>query len=56
VIDGTFYEEEIQAVPLPKVYEIDEILKAKGKRILVRWRGYPASFYSWIPVSYLTNG
>jgi hypothetical protein len=57
VIDGTFYESELQKVIVPKskVRQIEKVLKMKGsgksKKVLVKWKGYPAKFNSWIPAS-----
>ena len=61
VIDGTFYEQELQKVIVPKhkTYKIEEILEMKGsgenKKVLVKWKGYPSKFNSWIPASQLMN-
>ena len=53
-IKGTFYEHELQKVTsLPKVYDIEKILEEKGKRVLVKWKGYPDKFNRWIPKSSL---
>lgn len=55
IIDGTFYEQELQKVVIDpnKVYKIDKILATKGKgvskRYLVKWKGWPSQ--SWIPAS-----
>jgi hypothetical protein len=57
VIDGTFYEGELQKVIVPKnkVYKIEKILEMKGsgkaRKMLVKWKGYPAKFNSWIPAT-----
>jgi hypothetical protein len=57
VIDGTFYESELQKVIVPKnrVRRIERVLEMKGsgksKKVLVKWKGYPAKFNSWIPAS-----
>ena len=61
VIDGTFYEPELQKVIVPKskVYKIDQILEMKGtgknKRVLVKWKGYPSKFNSWVPASQIMD-
>ena len=55
IIKGTFYEHEIQKVKINKntVFHIDKILDKKKRNgtdfVLVRWRGWPSRFDSWIP-------
>ena len=55
VLDGTFYEEELQKVEKPEFYIIDDYLDERGsgknKEILVSWRGYPKAANSWIPAA-----
>ena len=56
VLDGVFYEPEIQKVEkTDDVYHIDHTLKKrkrKGKvEYLVKWKGYPDKFNSWVPAS-----
>ena len=50
-IKGIFYREELVPTKLPEFYHID-IIKTKTvagrKKYLVRWRGYPDTFNSWI--------
>jgi len=49
-IKGTFYEHELQKVTsLPKLYDIEKIIKEKDDRVYVKWRGYPDKFNRWIP-------
>jgi hypothetical protein len=44
VIEGKFYEIELQVVPYPSVFRIQTILKTKGKgkdkQYYVKWHGY----------------
>ena len=53
-IEGSFYNEELQRVvtDYSTKYKIDKILQSKGKglsrQVLVKWKGYPDSFNSWI--------
>lgn len=51
-IEGTFYEEELQKVKPPSEWEIEEIIRYKGRgsrrQALVKWRGYPQSMNSWV--------
>ena len=54
VLDGTFYELELQKVSVPddKVYRVESVLQRRkvGGRTeaLVKWFGYPSKFNSWI--------
>lgn len=51
---GTFYEKELQAVTVDAtgVFVVDHVIRTKAVRRktfnLVRWRGYPSKFDSWI--------
>ncbi|KYN24344.1 hypothetical protein ALC57_04053 [Trachymyrmex cornetzi] len=62
VIDGIFYEQELARVEKnveEKQFIVDRVIKSRGrganKQVLVRWRGYPSKFDSWIPVSSLIS-
>ena len=59
VLDGTFYEEELQKVVKPELYIIEDIVdrRVRGKKeeILVSWRGYPKEANSWIPADSVEN-
>ena len=54
MLDGTFYEQELQKVSVPtdKVYRIESVLQRRkiGSRTeaLVKWFGHPSKFNSWI--------
>lgn len=60
-IDGTFYEQELQKIIVSKnkTYKIEEIIEMKGsgksKKVLVKWKGYPSKFNSWVPASQITD-
>ena len=55
VLDGTFYEEELQKIRIgvDKAFKIEKILeqKRKGKKLMfyVTWVGWPPKFNTWIP-------
>ena len=54
-IKGTFYPEEIQPVTfdLPEKHIVEKIVhnrKRKGvTELLIKWKGYPSTYNSWIP-------
>jgi len=49
-IKGTFYEQELQKT-VQEVYRIEKVIRKKGSKSLVKWRGYDDTFNSWIPTS-----
>ena len=46
-IIGTFYENELQGTS-KKEFKIEKVLKKKGDKLYVKWKGYDNSFNSWI--------
>ena len=46
-ITGTFYEKKLQKTN-QKEFRIEEVIKRKGDKLQVRWKGYNNSFNSWI--------
>ena len=44
---GTFYEKELQKTNQQK-FRIEKIIKTKGDKLYVKWKGYDNSFNSWI--------
>ena len=46
-ITGSFYKKELQKTN-QKQFRIEEILKGKGDKLYVKWKGYDNSFNSWI--------
>ena len=46
-ITGSFYEEELQKTS-QKEFRIEKVLKRKGDKLHVKWKGYNNSFNSWI--------
>lgn len=54
-IEGTFYEYELQKVRLTKdyMYKVEKILKKRTvggeKQLLIRFKGYPSKFDTWLP-------
>jgi hypothetical protein len=49
-IKGSFYEYELRKAVVTGVFFVEKILKRKGGRALVRWKGYTKDFDSWIDV------
>ena len=49
-IDGTLYEQELQKTK-QEVYRIEKVLRTKGDKLFVKWKGYPSSQNSWIDKS-----
>ena len=44
---GTFYEKELQKIN-QKEFRIEKVMKRKGDKLFVKWKGYDNSFNSWI--------
>ena len=46
-IIGTFYENELQGTNQQE-FRIEKVLKKKGDKLYVKWKGYYYSFNCWI--------
>ena len=46
-IAGSFYEKELQKTIQEKI-RIEKIIKRKGDKLYVKWKGYNNLFNSWI--------
>ena len=46
-IVGTFYEKELQEAN-QKEFRIEKVIKRKGNKLYVKWKGYDNSFNIWI--------
>ena len=46
-IVGTFYKNELQKTN-QKEFRIEKVIKRKGNKLCVKWKGYDNSFNSWI--------
>ena len=49
-LTGTFYGEDLQKVTVrdDALFRIQKIVKRKGDKVLVRWKGWPDKYDSWI--------
>ena len=46
-IVGTFFEKELQKTN-QKEFRVKKVIKRKGDKLYVKWKGYDSSFNSWI--------
>ena len=46
-IIGIFYEKELQKTNQQE-FRIEKVIKKKGDKLYVKWKGYDSSFNSWI--------
>ena len=46
-IIGSFYEKELEKIN-KKEFTIEKVIKKKGNKLYVKWKGYNNSFNSWI--------
>ena len=49
-LEGTFYSQDLQKVTVSDddLYRVEKVLKRKGDKLLVRWKGWPDKYDSWI--------
>ena len=45
--EESFYEKELQKIN-QKEFGIEKVLKRKGDKLYVKWKGYDTHFNSWI--------
>lgn len=48
ILEGVFYQEEMQATKYPDVFLIEKVIRRKGNKKYVKWLGYDNTFNSWI--------
>ena len=46
-ITGSFYKKELLKIS-QKEFRTEKLLKRKGDKLYVKWKGYDISFNSWI--------
>ena len=47
-VEGTFYEEDLQKVYVTDVFRVEKVLKRRKNQLLVKWKGWPDKYNSWI--------
>ena len=49
-VEGTFYAEDLQKVAVKDddLFRVEKIVRRKGDKVLVRWKGWPDKYDSWI--------
>ena len=57
LLRGTFYEEDLQKVNVKDddLFRIEKIVKRIGNKVLVRWKGWPVTYDSWLDKKDLLN-
>ena len=48
LIAGSFYEQELHNTSYPYEYNIEKIIKKRGNKLFVKWKGFDDSYNSWI--------
>ena len=51
-IVGTFYKKEVQKTN-QKDFRAEKVIKRKGDKPYVKWKGYDSSFNSWVDKKYI---
>ena len=51
-IEGSFYEKELKKTN-QKEFSMEKVIKKKGDKLYVKWKGYNNSFISWIDKKYI---
>ena len=54
LIKGTFYREELQKTD-QEIYRIEKVIRKTKDKVLVKWKGYPDEFNSWVSLKDLTD-
>ena len=53
-IEGSFYTEELQKTD-HNIYRIEKIIRKTKNKALVKWKGYPDEFNSWVELKDLED-
>ena len=54
-VQGTFYEADLQKVHVSDVFRIEKVLQRQKDRWLVKWKGWPDKYNSWIASQDVTS-
>ena len=56
-IKGTFYIQDVQKVDVDdnSLFRVEKVLKRKHGQVLVRWKGWPSKYDSWIDAANKKN-
>ena len=54
-VQGTFYEKDLQNVHVSEVFRIEKVLKRQKDRWLVKWKGWPDKYNSWVSSQDVTS-
>ena len=57
LLKGTFYERDLQKVNVSKddLFRVDKVVKRRGNKVLIRWKGWPDKYDSWIDKNDVKN-
>ena len=47
-LKGCFYPEELQKTELGDIFSVEKVIERKGKKMLVKWLGWPKKYNIWI--------
>ena len=47
IIGGNYYEKELQKANQEK-FRIEKVIKRKGNKLYIKWKGYDKIFSSWV--------
>ena len=48
LIQGGFYEEELQKTKYSDTYLVEKIIRKKGDQVFVKWLGFADKYNQWI--------
>lgn len=49
-LEGTFYTQDLQKVRVPDdaLFRVEKVLRRKGTKLFVQWKGWPVKYNSWV--------